>query len=316
MSTPADLTIQRLDDANYKMWQVDMQNILMREGLWRVTQSEKGAPGSNSSEADIECYEEKKERASATIQLWMEEDLRGRYREDKYCSNPAALWLQITADCKEVVVLDKNYLRKQLFEVSLETSGTVAEYLVSIDFIIDKLRTCNVTITNGEKWFTIINGLLATWSVFISIAEGVIANEDVLKLIVRMKGEEAKLHREKGLGPDVALFAKGMGRDRKAGGVGGNTWKRGGNRSSMGTGSGGQESKGFTRECFYCKKQGHCRWECRTHIADEAKGKKGFGGVDTAAQATAPTEKMWMTAPTGPVRGLVDSEPVWFVDSS
>ena len=120
--------------------------------------------------------------------------MRGRYGEDKFCSDPAALWAQITADCKEVVVLDKNYLRKQLFEVSLETSGTVAEYLVSIDSIIDKLHTCDVTITNSEKWFTIINGLPPTWSVFISIAEGVIDNENVPKLITRMNGEEAKLH--------------------------------------------------------------------------------------------------------------------------
>ena len=193
MSTPAGLTIKRLGDANYKTWQVDIRNILMREGLWRVTQSEKGAPGSNASESDIECYEEKKERASATIQLWMDEDLRERYGADKFCSDPAALWLKITAHCKEVIVLDKNYFRKHLFEVSRETSGTVAKYLVSIDSIIDKLRTCHVTITNGEKWFTIINGLPAMWSVFISIAEGVIANEDVPKLIVRMKGEGAKL---------------------------------------------------------------------------------------------------------------------------
>ena len=107
MSTPAGLTIKRLGDANYKTWQVDMRNILMREGLWRVTQSEKGAPGSDASEADIERYEEKKERASATIQLWMEVDLRGRYGVDKYCSDPAALWAQITADRKEVIVLDK-----------------------------------------------------------------------------------------------------------------------------------------------------------------------------------------------------------------
>ena len=161
MSTPAGVAIKRLGDANYKTWQVDMRNVLSREGLWRVTQSEKGAPASDTLEADTERYEEKKERASVTIQLWMEEDLRGRYGEDKYCSDPAAHWAQISADRKEIVVLDKNYLRKQLFEVSLESSGTVAEYLVSIDTIIDKLRTCDVTITNGEKWFTIINGLPA-----------------------------------------------------------------------------------------------------------------------------------------------------------
>ena len=172
MSTPAGLAIQRLGGTNYKTWQVDMRNILMREGLWRVTQSEKGAPAAGASEADIERYEEKKERSAATIQLWMEEDLRGRYGDDKYSLDPAALWAKITADCKEVIVLDKNYLRKQLFDVSLESSGTVAEYIVNVDAIIDQLRTCDVTIMNREKWFTIINGLPTAWSVFISIAEG------------------------------------------------------------------------------------------------------------------------------------------------
>ena len=301
MSTPAGLTIKRLGDTNYKTWQVDMRNILMREGLWRVTQREKGVPAAGASEADFERYEEKKERASATIQLLMEEDLWGRYGDDKYCSDPAALRARISVDCKEVIVLDKNYLRKQLFEDSLESSGTVAEYLVSIDSIIDKLRTCDVTITNGEKWFTIINGLLATWSVFISIAEGVIANEDVPKLITRMKGEEAKLRREKGLDPEVALFAKGASRDKKPGG--GRDYGKGG--------SGGGDRKRFSGECFYCKKLGHWRRDCRMRIADEAKGKKGPGGVDIAVQASG--EKMWMTASVPSTEST--TEPVWFVDS-
>ena len=145
----------------------------------------------------------------------------GAFGEDKYCSDPAALWARISADWKEVIVLDKNYLWKQLFEVSLEASRSVSKYLVGVrvDAIINKLRTCDVTITNGEKWFTIINGLPAAWSTFISIAEGVIDNEDVPKLITRMKGEEAKLRREKGLGPDVALFAKATGRYKRAGGA-------------------------------------------------------------------------------------------------
>ena len=179
----------------------------MREGLWKVIQSEKGAPGSNASEADLRCYEEMKERALATIQLWIEEDLQGGYGDYKYCSDPAALWARITVDQKEVKVLDKNYLRKQLFEVSLELSGMVAKYLASFDVIIDKLRTCDVTITNGEKWFTIINSLPVAWSTFILITKGVIANGDIPKLIVRMKEEEAKPRQEKGLGLHVALFA-------------------------------------------------------------------------------------------------------------
>ena len=271
----------------------------MREGLWRVTQSEKGAPGSDASEADHQRYEEKKKRASATIQLWIEEDLRGGYGDDKYCLDPAALWARITADRKEVVVLDKNYLRKQLFEVSLESSGTVAEYLDSVDAIIDKLRTCDVTITNGEKWFTIINGLPVAWSTFISIAEGVIADEDVPKLVTRMKVEKSKLRCEKEIGPEVALFAKGSGREKRSGGA-----------RDQGKGGGG-DRKAFTGECIYCKKPGHRRRDCRTRIADEAKGKNGAGVVDIAAEAS--EEKMWMTASVRPIQSTV--EAVWFVDS-
>ena len=271
----------------------------MREGLWRVTESGKGEPGTVASEADRERFEEKKERASATIQLWVEEDLRGAYGDDKYCSDPAALGARISADRKEVIVLDKNYLRKQLFAVSLESSGTVAEYLVSVDAIIDKLRACDVTTTNGEKWFTIINGLPTTWSTFISITEGVIDDEDIPKLIMRMKVEESKLRREKGIGPEVALFAKGTGRDKRAGGA-----------RDYGKGGGG-DRKGFTGECFYCKRSGHCRCDCRTRIADEGRGKKGPAGVDIAAQANG--DKMWMTATVRPTQSA--AEPVWIIDS-
>lgn len=31
------------------------------------------------------------------------------------------------------------------------------------DIIIEKLHSCDVTITNGEKWFTIKNGLPTAW---------------------------------------------------------------------------------------------------------------------------------------------------------
>ena len=127
----------------------------------------------------------------------MEKDLWGRYGEDNFSSDPTAFWEQITADRKEVVVLDKNYLQKQLFEVSLESSGTVAEYLVSINSIIDTIRTCDVTITNGEKWFTIINGLPATCSIFISIAEGVIETTQFSRRRTKAKSHKNERRKEK-----------------------------------------------------------------------------------------------------------------------
>ena len=79
--------------------------------------------------------------------------------------------------------------------------------------------------------------------------------------------------------------------------------------------SGGLRSKGFTGECFYCKKQGHRHRECRASIADEARGKMGPGGVGTVAKASAPKETIWMKASLNPALGLAHSEPVWFVDS-
>ena len=114
-----------------------------------------------------------------------------------------------------------------------------------------------------------------------------------------MKGEEAKLCREKGLGPDVALFTKGTVRDKRAGGA-----------RDYGKGGGG-DGKGFSGECFYCKRTGHRRRDCRSRIDIEGKGKKGSGGVDIVAQASG--EKMWMTSSARPTP--TSAEPIWFVDS-
>ena len=97
-----------------------------------------------------------------------------------------------------------------------------------------------------------------------------------------MKAEESKLWCEKGIGPEVGLFAKGTGRDMWAGGA-----------RDYGKGGGG-DRKRYTGDCFYCKRSGHCRRDCRRRIADEGRGKKGLAGVDIAAQASG--EKMWMTA--------------------
>jgi hypothetical protein len=193
MSTPVGQAITRLGDNNYKGWQADMKDILCRERLWRVTESDKGKPEVTAKPAEWEKWEEKREMVSATIRLWMEEDVHWRYTDDKYCIDPIALWKKLAKDRKKMIALDKDYLWKQLFEVTLEESGSVNKYLEAIEAIIDQLKTCDVTITNGEHWFMIINGLPSSWEVFTEITRGVITDESVLKFVAHMNVHESCL---------------------------------------------------------------------------------------------------------------------------
>jgi hypothetical protein len=73
--------------------------------------------------------------------------------------DPVALWKKISSDQKVVMTLDENCLQRQLFEVKPEESNSLTEYLDAIDSIVGNLKACGVTITNGENWLTIINGL-------------------------------------------------------------------------------------------------------------------------------------------------------------
>ena len=313
--------ITKLGESNYRTWKADMIDILMSDDLWSVVCGEETGPGVGESGEKKKLFKASQSRAAAAIRLSMEEKVRSRYASEKYRSDPVALWRKVEDDRKAVVTLDMNFLMKRLYETKLEEHGTVSAYIDATNTIVDNLKTCGREVDDKERWFHLIDGLPASWSVFCSVAEGTNPSREVNHLVSAMLAEEAKLKRDKGIAADSALYTKkmgGFGRNKPQG-------------SGVGTKSGSSRDQKKDYECFYCGKKGHKKFECHRYKADMASGTvkdKGAGALSgggdggKSSVAKVAEDKLWMVQSAANAvnsslafRHGEDNSPVWAVDS-
>jgi hypothetical protein len=187
---------------------MDVMDVLLRERLWFIVSGEDTGLRESALEETVLHWKERRAKASATLRLLMLEKVRARYKGAEYVSDPASLWKKIEEDHKDAVALDEDYLRNQLFELRLEDSGTVADYLAVIDKICDNLDACGSKITDKDRRFYVLHGLPRAWSVYAQILRNTIKDKKTATLTSQLLGEEARLKREKGLGPDTTLFTR------------------------------------------------------------------------------------------------------------
>src|SRR4051794_26780691 len=107
------ITIEKLGVANYATWAVEMQDILRAKGLWNCISDTK----LKALDSDDE-WKEKQQKAVGIIAQGLEREIRREYTDSQY-EDPKVLWDKIKADRQEVVKLDSNYLRKELYNIKL-----------------------------------------------------------------------------------------------------------------------------------------------------------------------------------------------------
>ena len=85
---------------------------------------------------------------------------------------------------------------------------------------------------------------------------------------------------------------KDKGKQKGAGGQGSGKGKGSGNTTSYKSSSPSNPSNlNSQKECFYCKKKGHVKADCRKRIADEKAKAKGGGGKTRSPHAASPAEE-------------------------
>jgi hypothetical protein len=110
---------------------MDSINGISCENLLFTVSGDEPAPMVAGSATKNLKWNERRLRAATTLCLSMEDKIHARYTDKKYFADPVVLWAKFKEDHKEVVTLDKLYLRTKLFEKRLEDNDTVIEYLRS-----------------------------------------------------------------------------------------------------------------------------------------------------------------------------------------
>ena len=83
--------IVRLGEANYISWSADMVDVLLGEGLWFLVDGEDAVgPGEYGSLEKKTIWRDRCAKAMSMMRLAMEDRVRGRYSDPKYCVDPMA----------------------------------------------------------------------------------------------------------------------------------------------------------------------------------------------------------------------------------
>ena len=185
------------------------------------------------------------------------------------CKTAKEAWQQLEAMYQAKSNARKLQLRKELVQLKMGPGEPLTKYVGRARDIQDQLRAAGHDVADQEVVWAVLAGLPAVYDTVVTVLETTtdkdMSLEDILPKLLQVEQRERQMER-----PDErALMAKpssGFGGGGKPGG-------------------GGQQGGADNRTCFYCKKKGHIKADCRKKKWDDAR--RSGGGKQQALQQKA-----------------------------
>ena len=146
MAESKAVSIIPLNGTNYPSWKVQCKMALVREGLWDIVANTE-APPDPATEAYAK-YVSRRDRALATIVLAVHPSLLYLLVDPV---DPADVWRKLSGQFQKKTWANKLRLRKRLFTMKLNDSGSMKEYIKSMTEIFDELAVIAEPISDEDK---------------------------------------------------------------------------------------------------------------------------------------------------------------------
>ena len=116
------VSIIPLNGTNFPSWKVQCRMVLVREGLWGIVAGTEEPPDPATDAAKYSKYVAQKDRALATIVLAVDPSLLYLLGDPV---DPAAVWTKLSGQFQKKTWANKLSLRKRLFTMKLNDSGSM-----------------------------------------------------------------------------------------------------------------------------------------------------------------------------------------------
>jgi len=335
--TSTAISIAKFNGSNYKQWSGEMALLLEQKQVYGIVTGEDERP-EDPAEQDATAAEKLAHRAAvkdwvkqhgtarSTILLGMEPRLQASYME---ITDARTLWEKLATAYKAKLKFNVFQIREELLGIRLEECDDVETYALRIDQKVKDYNLCSepstsdattrtlAKMTDEEHVFYLLRGIPRNddWQFFLELMMDKNATATLTpdEIVIKLVEKEATIKREKGLGQEALLFAKGNAKG-KGKGKGRKSWK--GDESDE-----DQDRKGKPT-CFYCHKEGHKVWNCpsmkrgdppvtKENTETAAKAKDDTTAARDSAEMTTTIENYWVTDTGGKT---APSKESWYLD--
>ena len=158
------MPIVGLNGANYPTWKVQCRMALIREGLWGIVSGT-----DEEAEADKRAkFMARKDRALATIVLAVEPSLHYIVGDPV---DPAAVWRKLSGQFQKKTWANKLSLRKKLFTIKLNNSGSMREHIKKMTEIVSELAVIAEPVSDEDQVVYLLAGLPESYDVLVTALE-------------------------------------------------------------------------------------------------------------------------------------------------
>jgi len=231
------IAITKLDNTNYQTWKFKVRMLLIREGTWKCIDEVR------PDEPDDE-WVSKDEKAQTTLSLSVSDDQIVHICK---CESAREMWEELQKVHERANLSNKLYLMRKLYQTKLSRSHDMNDYIRSALEMVERLRGIGEDIPDFHVAALLLSGLPESYENLVTALDARPDDELTLEYVKGKLVDEFKRRAESNDRSETALKALNL------------------NKTKNST---------ETRECFFCKKVGHLKKDCRAWKAKMSELKK------------------------------------------
>lgn len=251
-----------LTASNYPMWKSRIKDLLYSKDLFDPVEL-KGVKPAAKSDAD---WKKMNMKTISLIRRWIDNSEYHHVSEEE---DAYTLWTTLESTFQEKSSQNVTFLVRQLVNMRYQDGNNMSEHMSEFQGLLNQLSNMKMEFEQKFQAIFLLNTLPSGWDTLVVTVTNAVPTEQLtLRSIKQSILSESMRRKVQGVSQDSqALVTENRGRSNYR------ETNRGRSKSRNFRNSSGKSNANV--ECYYCKKKGHYKKDCRAWLKQQNNGQQG-----------------------------------------